>query len=366
MKKRILVLITTEAAGGAERIILAQMKYFNKNKFELHVVTLEKGYLESAFSNNHAHYFCLDSKREISLTAIKKLLWYVRKYKIDLVHTHLYRPDIYGFIIKLMIPRIKLITTKHNTNNFRKKIYWGLLDKILSIPASQIIAVSQSVKKFISKYEFIPLERIKVIYHGVDISKFKRKINLTRLSKQLGIKNKDFVIGIVGRISEQKGHKYLFEAVAQLKNKIPCIRLLVIGVGELKEEMEQYTRDLCITDSVTFLGFRSDLAELYSLMDVLCLPSIFEGLGLVLIEAMLCNTITVGAKIHGIEEIISDGVNGFLFPPRDSNVLAKIIYRIYQSNFDKKLISRAKLTALQFDFKKNLKNIEKLYLDTLS
>jgi glycosyltransferase involved in cell wall biosynthesis len=365
MKKNILILVTAAIGGGVERLILDQMKYFDKCKFDLHVATLRKGYLENEFSNTPSHYVCLESKRRISLKTLTKLLCYIKKHKIDLVHTHLYLPDIHGFLIKISIPRIKLITTKHNTNEFRKKLYWGLLDKLLAWPANQVIAVSHSVKDFISKYEFISPKRIKVIYHGVDFSKFKRKTNLVRLRKQLEIKHKDFVIGIVGRITKQKGHIYLLESVAQLKKKIPCIRLLIIGVGELKNQMEQYANNLGIAENVDFLGFRNDLSELYSLMDVLCLPSIFEGLGLVLVEAMLCNTITVGAKIHGIEEIIEDGVNGFLVPPKDSNTLTKILYRIYQSDFDKKLISRAKLTAQRFNFKKNLKKIEEVYLATI-
>lgn len=365
MKKNILVLATTAIGGGAERLILHQMKYFDRSKFDLHVITLRKGYLENEFGSTRAHYVCLGSKKRISFKTMKKLLQYMKKHKIEIIHTHLYLPDIYGFLVKAAIPSAKLFTTKHNTNEFRKKIYWGLLDRILSLPATQILAVSQSVKSFIAKYEFIPCRKISVVYHGVDISQFVAVKNSQRIRKELKIQNKEFVIGIVGRITKQKGHQYLLKAVAQLRKKIPHVRLLIIGVGEMKDKMEQLTHNLHIAENVSFLGFRSDLSELYSVMDVLCLPSIFEGLGMVLIEAMLCNTITVGAKIHGIEEVIEHEVNGFLFPPRDSDTLARVLDKIYRSDFDKQMISRARLTALRFDFKKNLKEIEQRYLNAL-
>jgi len=365
MKKNILILVTEAIGGGVERLILDQMKYFDRSKFNLHVLTLRKGYLEEEFANTYADYLCLDAKKRISLQTIRYLLHYTKQYKIDVVHTHLYLPDIYGFLIKILNPKIKLISTKHNTNEFRKKIYWGLLDKLLSLPASQIIAVSRSVKKFISRYEFIPPQKIKVIYHGVDISRFTKTTSTGNLRKKFQIKKTDFVIGIVGRITAQKGHIYLLQAVAKLKSNIPNIKLLVIGTGDLQQELSNSCRILNIENQVKFLGFRQNMPELYRIMDILCLPSIYEGLGLVLVEAMLCNTITVGSKIHGIEEIINDGINGFLVPPRDSEALIKVLYKIYKSDYDKNMLVQARLAALQFDFTKNLKKIEKTYFNVL-
>lgn len=363
MKKNVLVLVTTAIGGGVERLILDQMKYFDRTKFSLHIVTLRKGYLEAEFSKTGAHYCCLDSKKRLSYKTIRKLSNYIKTNHIDIIHTHLYLPDIYGFLAKMAAPSVKLITTKHNTNDFRKKIHWGLLDYTLSLPASRIIAVSKSVKEFISRYEFIPLERIKVIYHGVDVKRFKEKKNLKRLRADLAIRKQNFVIGIVGRITKQKGHIYLLEAVHNLRKQVPRIRLLIVGSGELEESLKQYSRELGIEENVIFLGYRSDVADLYSLMDVLCLPSIFEGLGLVLVEAMLCNTLTIGARIDGIKEIIQDGTNGFLFSPRDTNALATLLYKIYKAGDSKEMITRARKAALRFDYRKNLKVIEKEYIN---
>lgn len=362
MKKNILILVTEAIGGGVERLILDQMKYFDRSKFNLHILTLRKGYLEEEFANTYADYLCLDVKKRISLQTIRNLLHYTKQYKIDVVHTHLYLPDIYGFLIKILNPKIKLISTKHNTNEFRKKIHWGLLDKLLSLPASQIIAVSKSVKKFISRYEFIPPQKIKVIYHGVDISRFTKTTSIGNLRKKFQIKKTDFVIGIVGRITAQKGHIYLLQAVAKLKSNIPNIKLLVIGTGELQQELSNSCRILNIENQVKFLGFRQNMPELYRIMDILCLPSIYEGLGLVLVEAMLCNTITIGANIHGITEIIEDGVNGFLVPPRDVSALVHVIHKIHKLDYDHSIIKRAKQSALEFDYRKNLKKIEHEYL----
>ncbi len=367
MNKNILILLTASFGGGAERLILDQMKYYDRNKFNLHVITLKRGNLEDTFANiNGVNYLCLNSKRKISLKTIKELLRYSKEKKINLIHTHLFLPDMYGFLIKILMPKIKLISTKHNTSEFRKKIHWGLLDKLFSLPANEIITVSKSVKRFISKYEFIPSHKIKVIYNGIDVSRFNEKPNFSQLKEELQIRDGNFVVGIVGRLTKQKGHKYLLKAVANLKKKIPNIRLLIIGVGKLMSELEKYAQELKIKENINFLGFRNDMPKLYSLMDVFCLPSLSEGLVLVIIEAMLCNTITVGSKVDGIEEIIDDEITGFLVPPKDSNALTKVLYKIFQGNFSREMLIKAKTKALKvFDFKKSLKKIEKVYLDVL-
>lgn len=365
-KKNILILVTAAIGGGVERLILDQMRYYDRDRFNLHVVTLREGYMEKEFSATDAHYSCLRSTRRFSWRTLRQLVNYVRRHRIEIVHTHLYLPDIYGFLVKAAVPRIKLVTTKHNTNDFRKKIYWGLLDHLLSRPASCVIAVSRSVQKFISRYEFIPSKRITVIYHGVDVSRFRRHRTAAKQRAELNIKRNDFVIGIVGRLTRQKGHKYLLEAVSILARKTKEVRLLVIGTGELEQELRQYSRTLGIEKYVDFLGYRGDVAELYSLMNVLCLPSIFEGLGLALVEAMMCGIPVIGARVDGITEIIEDGVNGYLFPPRDSAALVDILFKIYKSGPDKKMIEHAESSALRFDFRKNLKNIEREYLKALA
>jgi len=362
MKINILILVTEATGGGVERLIFDQMRFYDSKKFNLHVITLRKGYLDAEFSKTSAHYTCLNVKHRLSYKAHKLLREYIVNNSIHIIHTHLYLPDIYGFLMKIAVPRIKLFTTKHNTNQFRKKLFWGVLDNILSLSASRIITVSKSVKQFISKYEHISPSRIKMIYHGVDISRFTNITKKGHLRSRVRIKRNDFVIGVVARITEQKGHEYLFRAVSALKQKIPNIVVLVIGTGDLQQELMDLCQRLKITEHVKFLGHRKDMPDLYRIMDVLCLPSIYEGLGLVLIEAMLCNVPTIGSNIDGITEIIQDGINGFLIPPGDVSVLVQKLRKIYKDEYNHDIIKRAKQNASKFDYRKNLRKIEYEYL----
>lgn len=362
MKINILVLVTEAIGGGVERLIYDQMRLYNTKKFNLHVITLRKGYLDDEFSKTSAHYTCLNVENRFSYKVYKQLKEYIITKNIHIIHTHLYLPDFYGFLMKFAVPRIKLYTTKHNTNQFRKRLFWGILDKILSLPASRIIAVSESVKQFISKYEYISPSRIKVIYHGVDIRRFTKTSRTGHLRSHLGITKNDFIIGIVGRITKQKGHEYLFRAVSAIKQSIPNIVVLVIGTGELQQKLVDLCQKLEIVKHVKFLGHRRDMPELYRVMNVLCLPSIYEGLGLVLVEAMLCNTLTIGSKIHGITEIIEDGVTGFLVPLKDTKSIGHILLKVYKGNYDHKILKDAKQKAYKFNYEVNLKIIEDEYI----
>jgi glycosyltransferase involved in cell wall biosynthesis len=237
----------------------------------------------------------------------------------------------------------------------------------MAVPTDHIIAVSQSVKDFIVKYEFIPKNHITVIYHGIVFDRYKTDDeNVQQRLHNLGINTNTFVIGIVGRLTEQKGHRYLFDAVSLVKEYIKPFRLLIFGVGELKQQLQQYRDNLGLTDAIIFMGYEKHLAPYYRIMDVLCLPSIYEGLGLVLVEAMICGTIVVGSAVHGIKEIIDDNKNGFLVPPRDSQALAEILCRISQKKYGKKIHDNAHNKAKQFDFRKNMKKIEACYINIMA
>ena len=364
MKKNILVLLTASSGAGAERLVLYQMKNYDRKRFNLHVITLRKGNLEGEFGNvDKINYSCVNSKRKLSLKPIKKLLGYVNKNKIELIHTHLIEADMYGFITKLMNPKIKLICTKHDTNEFRRKIFWRLINKLFSLNVNQVLAVSKSVKEFITKYEFIPPQKIKVLYNGINTNKFKISEDTKKLKQEFKLKDKDFIIGIAGRLIKQKGHRYLFKAIATLKDKIPGIKLLIVGDGEIRKELEEYVHKLNIEREVIFLGFRKDMPALYSLMDVFCLPSEFEGFGVVLIEAMACEKPVVATKVGGVPEVVLDGETGILVPPKNPDALAQAILKLLTNPVLSKGMGQAGRIRVEkyFAIGRMVKETEKVY-----
>jgi len=365
MKINVLILITSSYGGGAEKLVLEQITQ-KSNSINYFIATLRKGNIESEFKKYH-QYICMDTKFKLSIKTILLLNKYIRKHKIKILHTHLLEADVCGFLIKLLNPKLKLISTRHSSNDpLRKKAFMKLTSNLLSINFNKIIAVSKDVQKFLITQEKIPQNKIKTIYHGTDPRQFKKQKNKQTL-KELNLSENNFIIGIVGRLSKEKGHKYLLKAISTLNKKIRNIKLLIVGEGKLLSELKKYARKQGIKQNVLFLGFRKDMPNLYSIMDVFCLPSLFEGLPIVLTEAMSSESIVVCSDIPNNKEIIQNGKDGILFQVKNDKQLAKILYEIYKNPQKYESVKSNAINKVYelFDYKKNLRKIEEVYVECL-
>lgn len=368
MKKNILTLLTSSYGGGAEKLVLTQMQTYNKEKFNLHVITFRKGQLEEEFKNTLSTYSSLNTKLKFSLAAVLKLDCYIKKNNIQLLHVHLIEPEIYSVPLRILNPRLKVIITKHNANDFRKKGGWRIINKIISLFADKIICVSEEIKRFSIKYEFVNKKKVVVCANGIDTTEVKRIKDDTKLRKKLGLKADDFVIGIIGRLTPQKGHIFLIRAVELLKQKIPNLKVLVIGDGELKEVLVEEVTRRGIRDRIKFLGFRHDAREIYSAMDVFCMPSLWEGLSIVLLEALSTESLVIMSDLPNNIEVAQPDKEGVYFKRGDSLELAnKILYYYQHPEKSASIKKNARKRILKdFDWINNLKKIEDIYEVLLS
>lgn len=364
MRKNILALLPSSSMGGAERLILEQIKFYTKKKFNLNVITLRKGDLEESFQQvakeRKVNYLCLKSKRICIIKNLKFLLRYIKDKKIDILHTNLVEADFYGFLIKTFNNKMKWVITKHATDDFRKRFWLGLPDGFISKRAEVIITVSKSVREFFHKYEKIPLDKMKVVYNGIDIKKFNKKGKEAR--KELNLNPKDFCIGIAGRISKEKGHEFLIKAVSELNKKIPFLKLVIIGTGALENKMKKLAKSLRVEKNVAFLGFRKDIEDLLPGFDLFVLPSLFEGFGLAVIEAMAADVPVIASRVGGLKEIIEDKRNGLFIQPNSvDDIYDKILWAYEHPKELKKLKKEAKKDVLKYDIQNNTKILESIY-----
>ena len=362
MKKNILTLITSSYGGGAERLVLNQMKFFDSNKFNQHVITFRPGQLEEEFKKTNAIYHTLNINKKPSLKLLIKLNRYINKNKIHVLHVHLIEAEIYVPFLKILNPKLKIIITKHNANDFRKKLHWRLIGKLVSLFVNKIICVSKEIKKFSCKYEFINKRRIIVFPNGIDTKNIRKNINSNK-RKKLGLSSKDFIIGVVGRLTKQKGHIFMIKAAEILKKKIPNLKVLVIGDGELEKSLKLEVKKRRLNQFFIFLGFRKDTLELYSIMDILCMPSLWEGLSLVLLEAMSTENLVVMSDLPNNKEVARSNKEGVYFKKGDYNELAEKIYYYYKNPKKSEIIKKGamKKVVRDFDFRKNLHKIEDMY-----
>lgn len=360
---RVLTLIPASYGGGAEQLVLDQIKYHNRNIIYLRVVSLRKSNAEEKFAD-YPKYFSFNTEKRLDFSVLLELSRIIKKHKVRLLHTHLVEADIYGCMLKILNPKIKWISTRHNSDAFRKKFFWRSVNKTISLLNHKIITVSKAVKQFIHKYEWIDNNDMIVLVNGVDTTRFRKLLGKS-IRNEYGLARKDFVVGIVGRITEQKGHIFLMRAAKILQSKIRNLKILIVGQGELEQHLKEECKSLGLEDIVIFAGFRSDVENVYNSIDVFCLPSIFEGFGLVIAEAMLCDTITVASRIDGIKEVISDGETGFLVDPERPDQIAETIYSIYAnpSRYSALRRNATKIAREKFDIRKRLQKLEQIYLE---
>ncbi|MHA1147595.1 MAG: glycosyltransferase family 4 protein [Promethearchaeota archaeon] len=364
-KINILLLLSSVSGGGAQQLTLDYINHYNDEKFNLFVASLRSGNLINLFNKLENNYLCLNQKNRFSIKGFRKLLNYINANRIRIVHTHLLEADSYGFLLKFIKPSIKLISTRHGENRFRKSLKWGIFNFLISLPYSRIVCVSRSLFRFIQNYEFISKKKLILIYNGIDLNYFFKEPQESLRAKYLIDNNKEtLLIGVVGRLKKLKGHEVLFNAVRNLKDQgINNIKVLILGEGPQYEKLTLQRKKLKLEREIEFLGFRQGIKKYYNIFDILCLPSFYEGLPLVPVEAMACETIVLCSDIKNNREVIEHGIDGILFKTGDPQDLALKIEQFLSNYYDHEEIKKnaRKKVEIQFNIDKNIQKLEKLY-----
>lgn len=210
------------------------------------------------------------------------------------------------------------------------EFYDWTIERFISQNAKKLILLSRSLISRTRKLG-VPDKNVVVIPSGVDCDQFnperrdvKRKAVL--LHEDLRIKHDDFVVGYVGRLVPAKGLQYLFEAVARIKRTYPNVVLLIVGEGPEKAALETQADTLGIR--ANFVGYQTDTPPYYSLMDAFVLPSLFEGLPGVVLEAMAMEKPIVATKVGGTGDLVLNSENGFLVFPRSVEGIASALQKL--------------------------------------
>jgi len=275
-------------------------------------------------------YEILACRRKLDLQTITALKEFVRENQIAIIHTHGYKTDFYAFCAA-MLSNVRLVATCHPWIEIGPRMkFYSYLDRLWLRRFDKLVAVSDDVKAKLLKSHF-QSGKIELIHNGIDLKRFQTKQNTTAFRRRLKISADAIVIGSVGRLAEEKGHAILLSTLAKLAPKFPELRLLFVGDGERREELQNQTRRLGLEAKVSFLGIQRNIPELLSLMDVFVLPSLTEGFPLALLEAMAAKKPVVASAVGDIPKIIQHGKNGILVEPADANGLANAIARLVEN-----------------------------------
>jgi len=267
-------------------------------------------------------YVPMNTKNEFSLKIARSAFRLSKRIKsnhIDIVHSNSRTTQVLGCILK-RFNNVRHIFTCHGF--FKRR----LSRRIFPCWSDEVIAISAQVQEHLINDFRLSKERISLICNGIDTERFTPvSFNNKKEAKiSLGLSSNP-VIGILARLSDVKGHKYLIEAMKEVLLVYPNAQLLIAGEGRMEIGLKRLARDLNINRSVHFVSNAIDTRKIISALDLFVLPSLQEGLGLALMEAMSMGLAVVGSAVGGIKTLIQDRHNGLLVRPGDSLAIAQAI-----------------------------------------
>jgi glycosyltransferase involved in cell wall biosynthesis len=253
---------------------------------------------------------------------LPRLVRFIRQGEYEIVHTHLFHADLYGGVAARLAGMQLVISTRHNDDAFRRRYLWRRLIAWSARYCDQIICISESVRRFCETTEGIPREKITVVHYGLAAD---APAGNRQWRHEFGWGDDVPVVGIVARLTAQKGHTTLLRAMSEVVRQFCTAQLVVVGEGELRRELQRCTQQLGIEPHVHFLGYRGNAAAMMPGFDVFVHPSRWEGFGLVFLEAMAAGRPIVATQVGAIPEIVHHGQTGLLVPMDDVRALAHAV-----------------------------------------
>jgi len=343
-KIRVAHIISRIVTGGAEENTLYTVEGLDKERYEVDLIVGDE-FREDMLNNIKKKNFNI-----IRLKGLKgplnflydpivlvKLIRLLKQGHYDIVHTHTTKTGILGRIAAKVNKVPIIIHGLHGSayGAFNSKILnWALIffEKLTGRFTDAYVSVSEMLsKKYIEK-GLGGKAKYFTVYSGMDLNKFdnvKKRIIWEEKLLELGINAECFIIGNVGRLEAVKGHKYLLNALKIVVEERPLIpvKLLVIGEGIERDNLENYVKKINLNNKVIFTGYRKDIEELMAIMDIFVLSSLREGLPRVLVQAAAVGVPSIAFDVDGVSEVVKDNFNGFLVKPKDVRGLADRILK---------------------------------------
>jgi len=317
--------------GGAETDLLALLKGLDRNRFQPFVVCPPRGPLIKEIERLDIPVYGIripawrKAKDWVAIpAAIWKLKRLIHSWQVNLIHVNDYwwGPLVHAAAKQSHVPVV--VHVRQQIESCRVRQYG------LKKPAS-LFAVSNNIANVLLD-SGVDSQKVHVVYSGVDLQSSVPRSDREALRNQYGLDSQQTVIGTIANIFPRKGYEYLIDALEVLRAPFPNICCFIVGKGDsiYLEKLQQLVRQKGLDSNVVFAGFQSNVHDYLTMFDVFVLPSVLEGFGIVLIEAMAMEKPVVATSVGGIPEVVEDGVTGILVAPRDSRQLADAVDRLLQ------------------------------------
>ena len=372
-KRKKIIFMAQSYRGGVTEYLYMLLSKLNRDKYySILLFSEEYKEQEERFKKISNKIYYIPMSRNINikkdLKAIKETRKIFKKEKPNIVYAQSSKAGAISRIALFLNSKVKKIYNSHgwyfnaDIGNKKKKIFL-IIEKILAITTNMIINISQNEYETALKNKIAPQKKMCIIENGIDFTKFKNNDKYREETrKEYNIKNNEILIGVVGRLSEQKDPITSIKAFKKIHDKYKKTKIMFVGDGELKEKVIEYTRQNNIENDIIITDWVSNVEKYIPAFDIAILPSKWEGFGLVLIEYMACDKPIIASNVGGIPNIITNNENGYLIEPTNIDQLAEKIEKIINNKeIRQKFIEKNKEYRKKYDIKNVIRKHEDLF-----
>lgn len=371
---KILYFTTSCQMAGTEKILYELATGLDREKFNILVCTIKSNDGNLLFKLKEAGIATetLNLNSKVQFFKVLKLIQIIKNFKPDVIQSFLFFDNILSRIFGRICGVSIIISGQRNVETHRSKLR-NFIDRI-TIPLTDFfISNTEAGKKKLIEREKIFPSKILIIQNGIDLKVIHSVLDDQKKNRLLNgiitdiqiLGQETKIIGFVGYLEKQKGVRYLLEAFSKLETEsIDSVVLVIIGDGSVRNELEEFARKLKIENRVYFLGHMKEAMKFMFLFDIFVLPSLWEGMPNVILEAMTFGLPIIATDVGGVPEIITDGKNGFLVRSKNSKILSeKIKYVLNLSGQERKKIGDEARKRIEdkFSLEKMIKNYQNFY-----
>ena len=334
MQTKICYVIDNLSFRGGERVFAQLAAGLDRSHYAVTVACSPGGAFVEQLQASGIRVIPFNMRPQFNPFALIGLARFLRRERPDIVHCQ-GRGDPYGRIaatlagVPLVLSTTAMIHSRYWLANPLRKLMYYLIDRVTDPMVDHWLVLNQHAVDILCADHGVAGDRISIIPNGIEADRYAPGMaNGQKLRAELGLPSGASLLGSAGRLTWQKGFEHLLAAMPAILAAHPDAHLVLAGDGELREDLERQAADCGIADRCHFLGFRDDMPGIMAALDVFVLPSLAEGMPMVLLEAMAAGVPVIATCIPGVVDLIEDGVDGLLVPPRDAGALSRAIGRL--------------------------------------
>ena len=359
---RVLHLIDTLGIGGKEKFTVTLAGYQRSLGIESFIFSMDShNSFKHEIEAKKIPLFTMPRTKAFDFQLIKNIRAFVLKEKISILHCHNETAAIYGALVN---PQgCKTVVTLHNGDRNSYSLKSRIENRIAFIRADKLVAVSEGIASSLKSREFCPSSKIQVIENGIEETKPVEEKNIQSLRKEFSLDSDDIILTCIGRLDRVKNHLGFLNAFAKVAIQIPQLKLILVGDGPLRSQIEDRIQELNLGEKTRITGFRNDIPAFLALTDIFALPSFQEGQSISLLEACSASKAILASDRGGTPSIVSHNASALLIDPENIESMSEALFTLGSQRSLRESLGKSAHAAYQgrFSLKTCSQNYSNLY-----